>query len=1132
MLHIDILRSFTHSVGRFVSIAFLIALGTFALVGLSAVGPNMRATGHTYFSSLNLADISVISDYGLDDGDQEALSRVPGTDELEFGYLKDVAVSDSITSVRIFSAPETVSEYEVVEGRMPASSGEIALDAGQRSRYALGDPISFTEKPDASGETVLETTSFTVVGFVNSSEILASENLGSSTSGSGRLDAFGVVVPEEFDSDVAMIARMTFTDLNGLDEFGQEYQSRVQAHRDAVDESLAGRPQARLDELRAEIQDQIDTGQSEVDKGRQQLDDAQAQLNQAKAAIADAKQQLSQGRAELAGQAADAQQAIGEGRVRLAEGQAEIVRRQGEYDTAAAQMARARQQISDGQARIDQQSSQLEASRTALAYAITQLVDQRSANDAEIAGVDSRTQEIRARLAEPDVPPEEVQQLVEELAALQARRVALLASNDLLDTSLIPQAQTTYDDFMSDVYTPGTQDLAAAQSQVDSARSEADARQPELDAAGAQLQEAKAQAAEAQAQVTQAQAELDTATADGQRQLAEAQAEIEANEAEYQVRLEEFTERKPNAERELADAEQRIAAATEQLNALETPVLALDTRREAPGSDGYIVYDTVAQTVDSLARIYPYFLYFVAALVAFTTMTRFVEEERTNAGTLKALGYGDREVMEKFVAYGLAAAIIGLMAGILLGHYLLPMIAYDAYADGFVLPRMQLHWQLRPLVLSVLLGLACTVLPALYAAWRELRERPTYLLRPKPPASGSTVPLEHLGFVWRRMSFTQKVTARNIFRYRQRTIMTIFGVCGAVAVLMSGLAVQGSIAGIGDRQFGEVIRYDLLVAQRAHVTKQQQEAIDARLGAGDIEGRFAVHYEELTRQAGAHDDKQPIALIVPEDVDRLDESITLVDATSRQPLLLTGGGAIITQRLAELTGVGVGDDLTVSDARGREHSVRVDGISEMYINHFIFMSPGAYEQAFGEEASTTGYMLSLADDSESATRQIAAEFMALDGVQGVISNTTYIDQVQTIVDALNQIMYVLILVAALLGVVILYNLTNLNVSERIRELSTIKVLGFYEREVTMYIYRETISLSLVGILVGYLFGAWLHRYIITQVPPDRVMFDPTITWPSYVIPAAVIVVITIVLGLLVNRRLRDVDMLAALKSTE
>lgn len=637
------------------------------------------------------------------------------------------------------------------------------------------------------------------------------------------------------------------------------------------------------------------------------------------------------------------------------------------------------------------------------------------------------------------------------------------------------------------------------------------------------LAQASKQIAEKQNELGKAVSQAGKQVADGVTQLIQGQRDIDKAETEYQSKLAEFNAQKPEAERQITLAEEKI-------DNLTVPAYSVSGRREGLTSQGYRVYMVIEGIVAKLADIFPIFLYFVAALVTFSTMGRMVDEERTNSGTLKALGYGNADVMLKFTVYGFAASTLGTCIGVLAGHTLLPLIVAHAYSAGFTMPDIMLKFHPWITMAAFALAWISAVVPAWLAASKELREKPASLLLPKPPAKGSKILLEHFPPLWNRLNFTHKVTARNIFRYKTRMFMTIFGVCGAVSLLTAGLAVQSSIGQIGNRQFEELIHYDLIVAEESDTNSAQRKEIATTLKGKTVQSSTAVCYEELSKTAGKENDKQSITLLATDDAYNFNEYLTLRDRKTHQPQILVNNGAVISERLAEMLNVSVGDTFTVNDENGAQRTIKVAGISEMYIGHFIFMNAQCYEHVFGDQYSTNAYMVRLKDHSNANTERQGAKFMKLAAVRGVVQNTTQKNMVSTIVGSLNQIMEVLILVAVLLAVVILYNLTNLNVSERIRELSTIKVLGFHTSETTMYIYRETILLSLLGILAGYGFGEWLHRYIITEVPPDEVMFDPAISWIALAAPAIVVAVVLAVLGWIVYRQLETVDMLEALKS--
>lgn len=1002
----DIRQTLSGSIGRFVSIVCLMALGSFALVGLKVAGPDMQATGAEFYGRNNLADVTVVSTYGLSEDDKDVIGRADGVRGIEYGYFKDVVIKGTDSSMRVFSKPEYISTYDVVEGRMPKRQGEIVLDLNQRSAFAVGSTLDVTEKADISGSTVLRHHRFEVVGFVRASEIVSGLNMGQSTSGSGTLTSYAVAMPSEFDSEVTMIARIVYNDTEHLNYWTDDYRDRIQKHKDQLVKLLAGQPEARESSIREQQQEKIDQARQQVKDSEQQLDDARTQLELTKTML----------------------------------------------DQAAAMLNK--------------------MERVGTTGAVYEQLKQRY--ETVLGQYNTFVQEYNERLEEYNNGLQQYQDGVNQLEQ------------------------------GSQEYQNNADNLAQASNLI----------------------------ANKQAQLGQVASQAGSTAVDGAEQLIEGQRSIEKAEEEYESKLAEFNSNKPKAEKKIAEAKTRIELAQEQADNLTVPAYSVSGRREGLTSQGYRVYMVIVNIIGKLANIFPIFLYFVAALVTFTTMGRMVDEERTNSGTLKALGYTNGDVMLKFTVYGFTASTIGTVIGVLAGHTVLPLIVEHAYSSGFTMPSIKLGFHPWVTLVSFLLAWMSAVVPTWIVASRELREKPAALLLSKPPAKGSKIFLERVTPIWNRLNFTRKVTARNIFRYKMRMFMTIFGVCGAVSLLTAGLGVQASIGQIGERQFDELIHYDLIAVEQSSTNSAQIDELKKALNKDSVSSSIAAHYEELSKTSGKNSDKQQITLLATDDAYNFGTYLTLRDRSSHEKRIMVNDGAIISERLSEMLHVSVGDSFSVTDAGGVERTVKVSGICEMYIGHFVFMNAQCYEKMFGTDYSENSYMVRLKDSSVANAERQGARLMKLSAVQSVVQNTTQKNMVSTIVESLNQIMEVLIIVAVMLAVVILYNLTNLNVSERIRELSTIKVLGFHTNETTMYIYRETMLLSGLGILAGYGFGAWLHGYIVTEVPPDEVMFDPALGWKAFVVPLLVVGVVLAVLGWVVYRRLKTVDMLAALKSVE
>lgn len=1131
MLRKDIRKCFSKSKGRFFSILCLIALGSFALVGLQVAGPDMRQTGENYFENLKLADISIIGDYGIDDDNVAAINQVSGANKIEYGYLKDVVIKDTETSIRVFSQTNGISEYELVDGSMPKSDDEVALASFLSDDYSIGDTIEFTEKEDTAGNTVLKHPKMKIVGFVNSSELLSIINMGQSTAGTGELQGYAVVTADAFDSDVYMIARLSFADTQGVDPYSAEYTELISAHKDELNALLADQPSQRLASIKSEYQQKIDDAQKEIDDAQQKLDDALQELTDGETELANAKQEYEDGLDEYDSESSkadkklkSAKSQIDDAKEQIENAEAEITPKRELLNQSKAELDSARSTLDAGWADYNEKAAQLETLKQTKSI----LEEARSELNSKIDSVEGQTgmslDYIEMHLSElqETLPTEQYEMLCQlvsaknELSSKWSEYNQAAAQAEGAEEAL-ESAKTELEN--------GETDYAAKKAEYD----EAD---QQLAAAETELASKKSELEDAESEYKSQKSKVNKKLKESKSKLDDAKEEIENAESELADGWAEYNEKKPDADQEIADAKEKVTDAQDTLDRLEQPVYALDTRREIPGSEGYRVYSTIANIIDALADVFPIFLYFVAALVTLTTMTRFVDEERINSGTLKALGYCNRDIVKKFTVYGLTAGLIGTAIGVAAGHILMPMIVYNAYGKSFTYPQIVLHFYPIITAVAVVCAILCSVVPAYIVAMKELREKPAALLQPKAPQAGSKIMLERIPLIWNHLSFTHKVTARNLFRYKKRMLMTIFGVCGAVALIFTGFSVQNSISNIKGKQFGEILHYDIIVAENSGLSSEQKDEIDGLLTSDAVKSSMPIHYETVSKSAGANNDSQSIKLIVPGDTNALSEYITLRNRRTGESLTFQDDGCVITERLAKLLSLSVGDTIEFSDDNNVAYTAKVTGITEMYTGHFMFMNRACYESVFSKTYTGNAYLVALNDSSSDNTKLQASLFMALDGVKSVVQNTTMTNQIDTIVKSLNRIMQILIIVAMMLAVVILYNLTNINVSERIRELSTIKVLGFYNKEVTMYIYRETILLTIIGILAGFGLGDLLYRYILAVVPPDEVMFNPALGSTAFIVPTIVIAIITLVLGLMMNRRLKNVGMLEALKSVD
>ena len=599
------------------------------------------------------------------------------------------------------------------------------------------------------------------------------------------------------------------------------------------------------------------------------------------------------------------------------------------------------------------------------------------------------------------------------------------------------------------------------------------------------------------------------------------QASSQLGEAKEQLKQEK--EKLSQAEKDLSSEKAKLQSSQDEVNALTEPSYHVYNRKSSPTGQGYLMYSNSAMSIRAVGNIFPVVLYAVAAMVTFTTMTRFVDEERTNAGIFKALGYHSKDIISKFVIYGLVAGTLGTLLGILIGHYILAPTISHIITERMIVGESQQYFYWTYSCLALGLSLVASVLPAYLVSRRELHEEAAQLLLPKPPVKGSKILLERMTFIWSRLSFTQKVTARNIFRYKQRMLMTIFGVAGSVALLFAGLGIQSSVVGVADRQFKDLQQYQMILSVNSRTSDSDKAKLEEKLQSDEVENYRLISSKQVEEKYAGKAGVQTVTMMVT-DQDDLDPFVHLEKNGEKLNL---SNGLVLTEKLAQLAGVSLGDNFTIDGK-----TFKVGTITEHYVGHFVYMNQVTYEKIYGQAPKMNTYLVQLKDKSEGNTERVAGEFMDQAAVSGLVQNATTIQLFESFANSLNHTMAILVLVSVLLAIVILYNLTNINVAERIRELSTIKVLGFHNKEVTLYIYRETIILSLVGMIVGLVSGFYLHQFLIQMIAPGTFRFQPKVGWEVYLIPVLAVSVILTILGVFVNHYLRKVDMLEALKSVE
>lgn len=1081
----DIIREIKRTKSRFFSIFAIIALGAGFFAGLKAACPDMLATQESYFRDNNLMDIHLLSTYGFDDGDIEAIRAVDGIRGIYPTYSKDVFVKNDRNAnliAKMIAIPDvttaeyadkTIDEPVVLEGRMPQSANECVVEkhAQMRTTFNIGDTVSvYTTDSENPLSDSLVRDSWTVVGIVMNPQYISYER-GNTTIGDGSIDTYIMIPESNFCYEVYTDVYITMENTAAYGAFDDGYWDVMDGNVSEFESVAAVRKEERFAEIKDDAEKQLAEAKQKLADGEKE---ANEKLSEAKATLDDAYAKLTKGEKELK----DGWKKYNDGREEYNAGKKEFDEK---IADAERQIAAAEQQLAEGWAQYNAGVRQITEE---VEKSVQEILDKYSKEQ-----IEAKIAEIKEAIdAGKDSP--EMEKLLEEL------------EDELNQIEDLPKK---------------IEEAIAGAKQLKEAKDQ-------LEEAGDRLNSAKlwygVEKERGQKQLEEAAAELSKAY----KTLKDSEQQLADGWDEYNDGLAKYEEAKAESDKKIADARQEILDAEKEVAKLKKPTWYVFTRKDNPG---FSTYESDAYRVESVCKIFPVFFFLVAILVCLTTMTRMVEEERTQIGTLKALGYSKAAIASKFIVYSALASLSGSVIGIAAGSFIFPTVIYSAYEMLYKTPSLELQPMPTVWLLVTLCALVCTTAAALMACMAELRSNPAALMRPKAPKAGKRVLLEKIPFIWKRLSFTRKVTVRNLFRYKKRIFMTILGIAGCTALTMAGFGIYSSISVILDKQYSEIFSYDLIVVLDSDMGEYTLENVDKVLEADENAAENVELYMKSLSYKGIGD----TSLIVPKDTAKLGDVVKLKDRVTGEPYELTDDGVVITERFAELAGLSAGDEFTFT-CGGEEMTATVSAVTENYTLHFVYMTENLYEKLCGAKPTYNTYFTIMSDTGDEAQKEMGEKLMSTDGVQALSFVKDNRESFGNTVKNLNYVVILIIVSAAMLAFVVLYNLTNINITERIREIATIKVLGFYDSEVSAYVFRENILLTLIGDAIGLGAGVWLHRFVIQVAQTDSVMFGQTL--PLWCFAAAF--VLTFIFALLVDfimhYRLKKVSMVESLKSVE
>lgn len=979
--------------------------------------------------------------------------------------------------------------------------------------------------------------------------------------------------------------------IDELEPFGD---ARAQLrHDDLVDEATEKLDDAQkeLDDAKAEADEKLGDAQKELSDARRKLDDGwkdyydgQQELKDARAELDDAKIELDDGEMQYLNGMEEYEDALDEyekGRAEYEDGLAQYEDGVKELESGEKELAAGRRQLESGERQLEElaktvtdalaaagspyggapeklledlgrgDSAAIAATDAALGGMRAQIAEAQAGLkrlDAGIAQLDAGIAEIDARLEELNAYPEEAvadqkalllaqrETLTAERAGYQQQRDAIaaqlpdeesIAQLNSISASSLAASKRELDDGWDEYY--------AGEAELDAGRKELRDAKMELDDAKAQLDDAPAQLADAKKELSDARKKLDDGWkdyydgeaqyADGVKELSDAYTELTDGERDYRKGLREYADGKAEADEKIADAQEKIIDARRKVADIDSCEWYIFSRSYNPGYTGF---GQDADRMANLASVLPIIFFLVAALVCLTTMTRMVEEQRVQIGALKALGYSRLAISWKYIGYGLLPSLVGGVLGLVIGYILFPKMIFTAYQIMYQMPDIELHAYTDISLFSVLAAVACTTVATLWACLATLRETPASLMRPRTPKAGKRVFLEYIKPLWRRMSFIHKVTARNLFRYQKRFWMTVIGIGGCTALIIAGFGMRSSLLFTMSRQYDELFHYSAQVTLADNALSEERAAVEDFL-AGDsrVVNYIPCAASSATVVTPSYSTTAYVEVMASDEIGKV---VDLFDYKSGDPITMGDEGVYIDQKLSELLKVSVGDTFFLDgDVRG---DVTVAGIYEHYTGHFIYMTPGYYENALHADGEPNAYLLNFTSDDTDTCNAVFEKLLDMSGVATTSRMRDTQDTYTHSMERVDFVVVIIILAAAALAMVVLFNLSNINITERQRELATIKLLGFYDGEVSAYVYRENIVLTVFGILLGCFMGHWLHIYLVRSTEIDLMMFGRQTAPSAYVYAAILTALFSLLVNVLAHFKMKKIDMVESLKSAE
>lgn len=1153
----NILREIRGTWKRFLSIALMAFLGAGFFAGIHAASRDMQISCDAYLDEQNCFDLEVLSTLGLTQDDVDAVLAVEGISAAAGVYSENVRVDigDQDEKVKLLSIPEDsdINALVLCEGEMAQKENECVVPRSllDFTGKNIGDILTITETREDGEKSSFVCTELTITGVIESPLYVYSDS-GTNERSTGAVADY-LFVPQ------CTIAEDYFTELyltvNGaleLQSFDSAYDALIDRAQLRVKAIAEERQQARYDQIAGDAQTEISDAQDELDdktaQAQQEIANAQDKLTQAQEDLDSGWRELTQSRLEAQRKFAEAQEKID-----AAEKQLEQAKQSYRVQAAAAKQTRA--QLEKQRTQLQEQLSGLQQQRAETAQMLESLQQQRAETAQTLEGLQNQRTQLAAALiqvqaaldacsvqleaaeqtrAQQEAAGEDTTQIDEQIVELRTSQKEWEEAYSGYELQLnqldsgIAQTQeglTQLDDGIAQAQ-DGLAQLDSGIAQIQDGLAQIDSAVKKIDSG---LQSGQEQISSAEKQIVSAKQSLARSKTTVASQLEEARQELIAGQTEIDDGKTELAVQQADFDGQIADAQAELDKARDEVGDINLPTWYVLTRE---GNSGLSSFSQDSENLKRVGVTFPLIFFLVAVLISLSSMTRMVEEQRSLIGTLKALGYSRAQIERKYLVYAASASVSGAIVGELVGFQTLPRIVWGIYEVFYTLPAF--YTPIDPVYGAVGLTACagCIVAATGVACWGELRHTPAQLMRPKAPNPGKRVLLERVTPLWRRLNFSQKVTLRNLFRYKKRFLMTICGIAGCAALVTTGFGLRDSLRLLLPLQYDTVMHYDLIAVTDSNLTRGEFSTLTDELGQNrSVESCLSICAESIKIVAADGGTKE-LELFVPSDAQALEQYISLRSTQDEEQVTLSGDSVVLTEQIAGQLDLSVGDTVSLRREDGTKADVTVGAIVHNYLSHYAFLSKEGYEAAYGEVAEDNAFIINAVEMDDAQSDAFAAEFNRDDRFTAVSSTRAARAATDSRLSMLNQVVVVLIAAAAALAVVVLYNLSTINISERIRELATIKVLGFYDMEVYRYNTRETVLLTLIGTVLGLACGRWLTAFILLTMEMQGIVVVPVVEPLSYVLAAVLTILFASAVNFMTYFSLRKIDMVEALKSVE